>query len=198
MIQLYYTPRTRASRPRWALEELGVPYQLERIDLEKGEQRQPAFLKINPMGQVPVLVDDGEVIIESGAICLYLADKFNQLGPTPQDRGKFYQWCFFLSGTMEPPLMDYFLHTTRFSESDRSAFVAEKGKAGVQKAVDFLETHLQDRQFLLGDRFTMADILVGGSLSWIATMDFLEGREALLRYVGQLRQRPAFVRANAD
>ena len=75
-MKLYYAPQTRATRPRWLLEELEVPYELIRISLAQGEQKKPEYLKIHPHGLVPALVDGGVTLFESSAICLYLADKF--------------------------------------------------------------------------------------------------------------------------
>jgi glutathione S-transferase len=94
--------------------------------------------------------------------------------------------------------MEYFMHTEFLPEAERVPSVAERGKKGVMKIVDFLETCLGERRFLLGDRFSLPDILVGGSLNWIAAMKFCEGRANLLRYVEELKQRPAFQRATAD
>jgi len=86
MIKLYYAPRTRSTRPRWLLEELGVPYELVRLDLGKGDHKKAEYLAIHPHGVVPALEDDGRVIIESLAICLYVADKFPEKGFAPEIR----------------------------------------------------------------------------------------------------------------
>ena len=79
-MKLYYTPRTRSSRPRWMLEELEIPYELVRVDLSAGEHRKPEYLAINPYGAVPALVDGEVKLFESAAICAYLADKHPDRG----------------------------------------------------------------------------------------------------------------------
>jgi len=93
MLTLYYSPQSRAIRPRWLLEEIGVPYELKRLNLQAGEQKKPGYLKINPNGTVPALVDGDLALFESAAICQYLADKFpeKRLAPpvgTPE-RGRY-------------------------------------------------------------------------------------------------------------
>src|SRR5262245_54564827 len=116
MVKLYYYPLTRAARVRWLLEEIGKPYELVRVDLAAGEQRNPDYLALNPNGTVPTLVDGDFVLFESAAIVQYLADKFPeaQLAPpvgTPA-RGKYYQWIHYAMSALEPPAVTIFLHTT--------------------------------------------------------------------------------------
>jgi glutathione S-transferase len=84
-MKLYFAPRTRAVRPRWLLEELGVPYELVKLDPSKQENKTPAFLALHPFGEIPVLVDGDVTLFESAAICLYLADRFPEknLAPPP-------------------------------------------------------------------------------------------------------------------
>ncbi|MEZ4302554.1 MAG: glutathione S-transferase N-terminal domain-containing protein, partial [Polyangiaceae bacterium] len=105
-MKLYFAPRTRATRPRWLLEQLGEPYELVNVDLEKGEHKQLPYLRIHPLGRVPALVDGDAVIFESIAICMYLADKYpeKKLAPpvgTPE-RGQYYQWMLFAASELEP------------------------------------------------------------------------------------------------
>ncbi len=98
-MQLYFAPRTRASRPRWLLEELEVPYELVKLDLSKQESRTPAYVALHPFGEVPVLVDGDVTLFESSAICLYLADRFPEKRLAPSlgspDRGPYLQWMLF-------------------------------------------------------------------------------------------------------
>lgn len=201
MIKLYYAPRTRASRPRWTLEELGVDYELERLDMARGDQRSAAYQAVNPLGQVPALVDDGNTMIESGAMCVYLAEKYAEkgLGPGHQPMA-FYQWCFYLFGTLEPAIFDYLLHTRWLPEAQRCESVAQRGKAAWDKALDYLEKHMNDgRAHLLGDRFTVADILVGGTLAWTDDeVGWGQDYPTLLGYVERLKSRPAYQSAHAN
>src|SRR5512143_2861365 len=105
-MKLYFTPRTRATRPRWLLEELGVPYELVRVDLEAGQNRTADYLALHPLAQVPVLVDDDQVLIESAAICMHLGDRFPaaRLAPAVGSRlrGPYLQWMFYCAATLEP------------------------------------------------------------------------------------------------
>ena len=108
-LKLYFAPRTRATRPRWLLEELGVPYELVELDMSKQEHKQLPYLRIHPLGRVPALADGDQVIFESAAICMYLADKFpeKKLAPavgTPE-RGQYYQWMVYAGATLEPEVL---------------------------------------------------------------------------------------------
>ena len=197
-MKLYYAPQTRATRPRWMLEEIGAPYELVRLQLSKGEHKQPEHLKIHPHGAVPAFSDDEVTMFESAAICAYLADKFpdKRLAPpvgSPQ-RGPYYQWLVYSMATMEPPVLKVFLNTRMLAEEKRSPAVAEEWKdvaRVVQQAVE-------GKAFLLGEQFTAADVMVGSILGWSGFMGLLEGFPGLQAYVGRLTSRPAFKRANAD
>jgi glutathione S-transferase len=111
---LYHCPRTRSERVRWALEELGLEYQLEPVDLHKGEGNGPAFRAINPLGQLPALVIDGEVMLESGAIVHWLADRYgdHRLAPPLESpsRRAYEQWSFFAVTNREEPAWEIVLH----------------------------------------------------------------------------------------
>ncbi len=108
MLEIYGTPRSRATRVTWALEELAVEYRYHPVDLLKGEGQKPEFRKLNPSGKVPVLVDGDLVLSESAAICAYLGDKFPESGLVPRpgtaDRAKYDQWSYFLLTELEQPL----------------------------------------------------------------------------------------------
>lgn len=198
-MKLYYSPNTRANKCRWVLEELGVPHELVRIDMEKGEHRQPAYRKVHPLGLIPALEDEGRVILESNAICLYAADKHldRGLAPPPTDRGGYYQWIFYVQATIEQPFMQLFAHTRLLSEEKRSADKAEEARQKAALVLQPVEEALQGRQTLL-DHFSTADILMGSMLSWGDSLGLLEGFPACRAYVQSIRQRPARQRAYAD
>ncbi len=111
-MQLYFAPRTRASRPRWLLEELEVPYELVKLDLSKQESRTPAYVALHPFGEVPVLVDGDVTLFESSAICLYLADRFPEKRLAPSlgspDRGPYLQWMLFAEVVLEPVVLEHY------------------------------------------------------------------------------------------
>jgi len=201
-MKLYYAPQTRATRPRWMLEEIGVPYELVRLQLSKGEHKQPEYLKIHPHGAVPAFSDDEVTMFESAAICAYLADKFpdKRLAPplgSPQ-RGLYYQWLVYSMATMEPPVLKVFLNTRMLPEEKRSPAVAEEGRAQWKDVARVVQQAVEGKAFLLGEQFTAADVMVGSILGWSGFMGLLEGFPGLQAYVGRLTSRPAFKRANAD
>jgi glutathione S-transferase len=202
MIKLYYAPKTRATRPRWMLEEIGAAYELVRLQLGKGEHKRPDYLAIHPHGAVPAFRDDTVTLFESAAICAYLADKFpdKRLAPPlgSPERGLYYQWLVYSMATMEPPVLKVFLNTMMLPEEKRSAAIAEEGRTQWQDVARVLEQALEGKTFLLGDSFSAADVMVGSILGWSRVMGLIDGYPGLQAYVGRLTSRPAFQRANAD
>lgn len=200
-MKLYYCPKTRALRPRWMLEELGVPYELVMVDLSKGEQRRPEYLKVHPMGAVPAL-EDGELkLMESAAICQYLADKYPEKGLAPQpgtpERGEYYQWMMFAMTTVEPPVLEVFLHTFFLPQEQRQEAVAEKGRKRFHEVARMLEEKLRGREFLVGNSFTAADIMMVSMLKWAQQLGLMTDFPALQEYTQRHSSRPAFQRAVA-
>jgi glutathione S-transferase len=200
-MRLYYVPRTRATRPRWVLEELGIPYELVRLDPARGETRTPQHLARQPLGHVPVLEDGDRRIFESGAICLHLADRFPEKGLLPPpgsvERGLVYQWVLFAATELEPPLVTLAAEAKKPEEKRDAAAVAD-ARARFHQAVAALEPLLAGRTWLLGDNFTVADVLVGSVLAWGRAAKALGGLPAVEAYLGRLRARPAWQRAVAD
>jgi glutathione S-transferase len=200
-MKLYYVPKTRASRPRWVLEELGVPYELVRLDPAKGETRTPEHLRRQPLGHVPVLEDGETSVFESSAICLYLAERFPEKGllppPGTAERGLVYQWLFFAMTELEPPLSALSAEARR-PEPERNAAVAADARERIRKAAGALEPVLAHRRWLLGAGFTVADVVVGAVLAWARSARALEGLPAVEAYLARLRERPAWTRATAD
>lgn len=192
-MKLYSHPRSRGMRCHWTLEELQVPYEYVTIDIHAGASRTPEFLKIHPLGVVPALEDDGQILIESGAICVYLADKYPEkaLGAGNQP-GEYYQWCFYTFGSLEPALMDVLMHTMFLPEDQRAPSVAERGRQNLTKVLTHLNTVMKDRSYLLGERFSVADILLGGTLGWAHSMLPMNDYPHLLTYIERIHQRPAF------
>jgi glutathione S-transferase len=201
-MKLYYCPMTRATRPRWLLEEIGSPYELIRVDLGKGEQKRPEYQKIHPHGRVPALVDGDVTIFESSAICMYLADKFpeKKLAPalgTPA-RGLYYQWMVYALATAEPPVLKVFLNTVRRPEPERNRAEAEAGRTEFREVAALLTRVLDGQPFLLGDRFSAADVMVGSIVGWARSLKLIEEHPVLKDYSRRLVERPAYKRATAD
>ena len=203
MLTLYHSAQSRSVRPRWLLEELGVPYETVRLNLQEGDQRKPEYLKINPNGTVPALVDDGVKLFESAAICEYLADKFpeKRLAPPPGTpaRGYYYQWIHFGMSTLEPPLITIFLHTVMKPEAERLPQLVGPAREQLRGSLAVLDQALVGRTFVVGDDLTAADVVVGSTLAWAQMIGLLDASTpATAAYMGRLMGRPAFQRAMAD
>jgi glutathione S-transferase len=203
MITLYHAPQSRSVRPRWMLEEIGTPYELVRVNLQAGEQKTPDFLRINPNGAVPALVDGEIRLFESAAICEYLADRFpdKRLAPpvgTPA-RGYYYQWIHFGMSTLEPPLITIFMHTVNRPEPERIPQLVGPAREQLGAALGVLEKALAGKTVLVGDEITTADIVVGSTLAWAQMLGLVGASQpATAAYLGRLMGRLAFQRAMAD
>lgn len=204
-MKLYYTPNTRAIRPRWLLEEMQLPYELKHIDLFGGEGDSEEYLRIHPHGQVPALETDGQVIYESGAICNWLADTHpdTQLAPEPnsKNRAQFDQWMFYAPGTMEPPLWQILLHTMLLPEDQRLSSVVKMNEEAFVKCIPVLNDALEGKDYMLGDDFSAADIMIGSALIWgsnyINSIN-LDDYPNVQHYMQRLTERPAYQRAQMN
>lgn len=192
MIKLYWAPRTRALRALWVLEESGLPYTRELIDIRVGAQNDPAFKAINPMAKVPALEDGEARVAESAAICAYVAERAapGLLAPPPgaAERGRYLQWLFFAPGCIEPAF------TQKFAKVDLPSSSAGWGDADRVFAV--IEGAVAEGPWLLGDRFTAADVMVGCDMYFATTLfKLVSGLPAIDAYVARCLARPAFRRA---
>lgn len=192
-IVLYHHPYSRASNVVWMLEEVGVPYELEYVDIMTGAQKQPAFKAINPMGKLPTLRDGDAVVTESAAIALYLADRYayGTLAPTVDDprRATYLRWSFFAPSVIEPGSM-----------AKAGNWTFKPGQAGwgeYETMVDAMECAIAGRDFVLGREFSMADTVFGGTLRYMLSFGMLEKRPSFVAYAERLAQRPALQRADA-
>ncbi len=177
----------RTSRVRWLLEEIGLNYAEKALDFYKREHKESEYLKVNPMGTAPAVECEGRVLIESGAICTYFADKYpeKKMAPTidSPDRGEYLQWIFF-AYTMESILADAF-KASGTSEEEKKVAEATKNFAPV---VQILEKTLVDRKYLVGNTFSAADIMVSSTLHWAEQFGIQIG-ENLTVYVENLKSR---------
>jgi len=191
-ITLYYNPQSRAGGTRWLLEEIGVPYELAPVDYEDGSMRTPEFLAINPMGKIPAIVDDGIAVAESVAIAIYLADKYktpNDLAPAIDDplRGEYLRWTVFYAN-LEAAVTQKF---AGFEMPRRQA-----GWGSVELVTDVLkERFAKADPWLLGERFTAADVVLGGGVNTMIGFGVLPSTPEFARYVERLTARPAYQRA---
>lgn len=194
MLKLYGTPPTRVMRAIWLLNELGLEYHLVPVDLRRGENHQPDFLSLNPAAKVPVLVDDGAVLTESGAIQLYLAEKHPEAKLLPdsvEDRAQVYRWMFFLVTEIEQPLWRITRHTAIYPEDKRLPQDVELATQECRDMVAVLERHMQGREFLVADRISVADFTAAYTLDWANEMGLLEDAPKLREYLRSMYARPA-------
>lgn len=198
-MKLYHQARTRSSRVRWLLAELGVPCDVQPIDVFSGEGRRPEYQQaVHPHGFVPALEDDGVVLIESSAICMYLADRYGdgRLAPKvgSKERGKYYEWMVYVPATADPCLETIMFHTMFLPEEKRIPQLVERAKkTWASKIEPRFRAALAKSPFILGESFSAADILAGGSLTWARMAGVLGDDPAITRYVEAMSTRPAFV-----
>lgn len=186
MLTLYYYKHSRASRVRWALEELEVPYEL-------ASPRDEQFAQANPLKLMPTLTDDGHHLFETGAILLYLGDKYGKLCPRPDDlllRGQYYQWMFYAMTELDALTLNVYL-STRVHPDEAAATRAREKFASRAR---LLSDHLAQREYVVGDAFTMADLLIASVLGWSDTLKLLENFPDLQAYHKRLEARPAATR----
>jgi glutathione S-transferase len=188
-ITLYTNPMSRGRIVHWLLEELGVPYDMKILDFEKREHKSPEYLKINPMGKVPAIVHRGTVVTEAAAICVYLADAYPTAGLAPSlddpQRATYLRWLFFGAGCVEPAIVDRMLHRPT---------VERKGALGYgsyEDTVNTLEEALWPGPWILGQRFSAADIYVGALVQWGSQVKALEPRPKFVQYMERIAARPA-------
>lgn len=193
MIKLYGTPPTRALRVLWLLNELGLEYELRPVDILQGEARQSPFLELNPAAKVPVLVDGNVVLTESAAIQLYLADKHREAGLIPEtveDRGQMYRWIFFLVTEIEQPLWRIARHTFIYPEDKRLPQDVDLARQECRQMVAVLERHMKGREFIVGDRLSVADLNAAYTLDWANEAEMLGGAPRLREYLTTMYARP--------
>lgn len=197
MIKLYhFYIQDRSDRVRWLLEEMKVPYENVLINKDKGELQSQDYLKINPMGRVPTLVDGDVRIFESGAICLYLADKYSYgtLAPKIEDahvRAKYLQWMVWSVASLECVAVRMFTHTRTESETKETyAFVEEQCRILAKPLVLQLKNH----DYILESGFSAADIMLGTVLP--GAQSFLADKHVEIRnYLERLKKRPSAISA---
>jgi len=197
MIKLYGHPQTRSSRVAWALAEAGAEYEYGLVNLQAGEHQKPAVLAINPFGKVPSLVDDGQVISESAAICTYIAEKFPAAKLIPIDakaRAEYFQWLLFVVSELEVHLWTAAKHGRLLPEDKKVPAVVSTSFWEFEQAAAVLSAHLKNRQYIAGDQFSAADIICVSVLHWAHHVK-VPLDETLLNYMNKLSERPALARA---
>jgi len=175
---LYGGERTRAQSVVWYLEELGISYQYQKLDLRAGENKQPEYLAINPIGKVPALVDDNFSIWESGAILWYLANKYGDMSSDVTTQSQTIQWILFANSTLANGL-----------------FIEDVREQEMPRLLNPLNDILQSKPYLMGEEFTVADVAVGYYLHVAKMLFNLDWQEYpfVIDYLERIAQREAFV-----
>lgn len=192
-LTFYTNPMSRGQIVRWALHEAGAEYEQVLLDYDttmKGEE----YLAINPMGKVPAIKHGESVVTECAAICAYLAESFPEAGlaPAADERADYYRWLFFAAGPLEQAITDRQFGLSPSADQERMA-----GYGNYDQTVETLSDHFADRDFVCGDRFTMADVYVGSHAAWGMEFGSITETENLKAYAARVSERDAYKAAKA-
>ena len=194
MITLYHAPRSRSANTLWLLEEIGEPFELRIVNIRRGDgsgARDPA--NPHPHGKVPAIQHDGTTIFEGAAITLYLTDAFPKAGLGPKigdrDRGRYLSWLAYYTGVFEPSLTAKFLKI----EHIYGTFAW----APFEEVLEHLGRTLAERPYLLGEKFSAADIVYGGSMEFLISRGMVPDTDVFKAYSERVTARPAFAQAEA-
>jgi glutathione S-transferase len=190
---LYEFAPTRSLRPLWVLRELEIPFETIKVDITRGEQNTPEFRKINPAGQVPALVDGNQVLTESVAIALYLAEKYphKQLLPAdPAERAQVYKWLLFATTALEQPLWRMAKHSSIYPEDKRLPAEVDLARQDFLAIAGVADQHLSQREYLVGNSATVADFILAYTLDWANEAGVLASFKHLRAYLERMYRRP--------
>lgn len=198
-LKIYGTAASRAARPLWVAQELGLMYEHIALPYQGGATRTPEFLAINPNGHIPVVDDDGVLVWESMACALYLAERFKHGdGPmlaarTHGEMAEMLRWTFWAVTECEKDALAFLMHSQLMPLARRKPPLAEDALRRLSAPLGVIEQHLQSRPYLAGERFTVADICVASVLAWVEGADALMGpRPRLAAWLRACLARPAF------
>ena len=202
MITIYHVARTRSARVIWLCEELGLPYEVVPVDFLSDYRKSPEWRRLNPIGKVPAMTDlDQECnlfsMFESGAMVHYLLERYadGRLQPEPgtPESAIFLQWSWFAEASLARPLGDMVHHRWFKPEAERIPAVVEDAQQRAEICLDAVEAALADRDYLLGDELSAADIMMGYSLALAQRLEVLDDRYPnLVAYMNRLGARPGF------
>ena len=198
-LKIYGTAASRAARPLWVAQELGLAYEHIALSFLGGATRTPEFLKVNPNGRIPVVDDDGVLVWESMACTMYLAERFpgadgeSLAARNNTERAEILRWTFWVVTECEKDALLFLMHAMVMPAERRKPKLAEEALRHLSNPLRILNQHLQDRPYLAGERFTVADICVASVIAWV------EGAGESMAQCPQLRDwlqrclaRPAF------
>lgn len=187
---LYHAPQTRSSQILWLAEELGAPYQIHRINIDTGEGKDGSFEAASPFGKVPAIRDGATAINETGAIALYLADKYGYGTLAPKldaaERGNYLRWVVLACASLDPALINTMTKREEFP----------RGQAPLSRIAEYIGTTLHKHPYIAGDHFTAADCMIASGLRWGMFMKAIPTDNAAIRdYLERTTSRPASKKA---
>lgn len=193
-VTLYHSPNTRSSGALILLEELGAPYELRVLNMKAGEQRQPEYLAVNPMGKVPALKHGNALVTEQVAIFLYLADLFPEAGLAPPIgdplRGPYLRWMVFYAACFEPAVID--------RATERAPAPLPMSPYGdYDTMLGTLTAQLAKGRYLLGEQFSAADVLWGAALTWTTMFKLVPELPEIMSYIDRCGARPSVAKVKA-
>ena len=191
-MKLFWCPQTRSQRALWMMEESGLAYEPVLINIrDRSAPRDPDFKLASPMGKVPALADGEAKFSESAAICMYVADRCPEakLAPGVNDslRGTYLYWMIFTPGVVEPAMSEKY--------SGREPNELQNGWGSFELMMNTFEAGMKDKQWILGDRFSAADVMVGSSACFLKQFGMLDGNKVLGDYADRCMARPAYQKA---
>jgi glutathione S-transferase len=193
-LTLFHAPNTRSSGALLLLEELGAPYQLQVLNMTAGEQRQPEYLAINPMGKVPAIRHGDALVTEQVAIFIYLADLFPAAGLAPAiddpQRGPYLRWLVYYGSCFEPALMDKAM-------KHEPARPSTSPYGDYDTMLNTLVDQLRKGPYLLGERYSAADVLWGNALAWTTMFALVPVLPEIKAYLDRAQARPALAKVKA-
>lgn len=192
-MRLYGFAGTRSQRALWGLKEVDADFEFVSVNLREGEHKRPEFLRINPAGKVPVLIDGDQIIPESAAIVLYLANKYPEKGLMPDDlreRAQAYRWTLFAVTELEQPLWRITRHTLLYPPEKRSPADIELAREDFKTMAAILDRHLDGRQFIVGNALSVADCVTAYLIDWANELHLIDTFPQLQAYLERLYARP--------
>jgi glutathione S-transferase len=192
-MKLYGFGPTRSLRALWGLKELDADFEFVPVNLAAGDHRRPGFLRLNPAGKVPVLVDGDLVLTESAAIVMYLADKYRDKGLLPAgltERGQAYRWVMFAVTELEQPLWRIARHTFLYPEAKRLPQDITLAREEFVAMAAILDCHMEGRQFIVGDGMTIADCVTAYLIDWANEQRLIDDYPQLRAYLDRIYARP--------
>ena len=193
-VTLFHSPNTRSFGALLLLEELGADHDLHVLDMKTGEQREPAYLAVNPMGKVPAVRHGDALVTEQPAVFIYLADLYPEAGLAPPIgdplRGPYLRWMVFYGSSFEPALID------KMMKRDPAA-ASTSPYGDYQTMLTALTDQLARGPWMLGERFSAADVLWGTALGWTTMFKLVPELPVIVDYIARVNARPAMARARA-